>query len=169
MLRGTASDSYSAALTDVSNLADLSPHAGCQPSLLLQLSWPAPLGQIAVHTECHHLTDVLSKEVRTHQPVTLRTPLVACSGENPIPAVRSGILLPSRHTAVVPCWQSTPCRRCRRSSSPVLGQHSVTGRSINPVYDSQRLHLSRGCSQSMERLFANNQSLTVAADVLPRT
>ena len=47
---------------------------------------------------------------------------VASSGANSIPVVCSGLSLPSLHSAVVLGWQSTPCRRCRRSSSPPLGQ-----------------------------------------------
>ena len=46
---------------------------------------------------------------------------VASSGANSIPVVCSGLSLPSLHSAVVLGWQSTPCRRCRRSSSPPLG------------------------------------------------
>jgi len=89
----------------------------------------APFGQTVDYAACRCRADLLGKEVGTHRPITLWTSLVASSGENPIPAVRSGISLPSRHSAIVPCWQSTPCRRCRRSSSPPLGQHSVAGRS----------------------------------------
>jgi len=64
---------------------------------------------------------------------------------------------------------STPCRRCRRSSSPPLGLRSVTGRSINSARDTRRPRLSCGCGQSMERPSANDQGLTVAADVPPTT
>ena len=82
---------------------------------------------------------LLGKQVRTHQ----LTPLVAGSRENLIPAACSGISLPSRHSTVIPCWQSMPCRRCLRSLSPPLGQHSVAGRSINLAHDTRRPHLSR--------------------------
>jgi len=67
------------------------------------------------------------------------------------------------------CWQSTPCRRCRRSSSPPLGQHSVAGRSTNSAHDTRRPRLSCGCGQSMERPSADDHGLTVAADVPPPT
>jgi len=93
-----------------------------------------PFGQIAVRAECRCPANLLVTEVRT-QPVTPWTLLIASSGENPIPTVCSGISLPSRHGTVVPYWQSTPGCQCRRSSLPPLGQHSVTGHSINLAHD----------------------------------
>ena len=107
----------------------------------------------------------LGKEVRPHQPVSLRTLCTGCVFRRIWFRLCCCISLPSRHSTVVPCWQSTPCRRCRRSSPPPLGQRSVAGRSINSTHDTRRPRLSCGCGQSMERPSANDQGLTVAADV----
>ena len=125
---------------DASNHAVSSPCSGCQRSWLLQLcpDWRlcAPFGQTTVRAECHCPSDLPGKEVRTHRPITPRTPLVACSGENPIPAVCSGISLPSRHSAVIHCWQSTPMStvvvtsawptQCRWSFHQLCARHSAT-------------------------------------------
>ena len=86
--------------------------------------------------------------------------------ERPSCKYPASISLPSRHSTVVPCWQSTPCRRCRRSSPPPLGQRSFAGRSINSTHDTRRPRLSCGCRQSMERPSTNDQGLTVAASLL---
>ena len=99
-------------------------------SFLLQLCpgrcLHAPFGQIAVCAECRCPANLLDKEVKTHQLVTPWTPLVASSRKNLIPAVCSGISLPSWHNTAIPCWQCTPCCRCRWSSSPLLGQRRPT-------------------------------------------
>ena len=43
-----------------------------------------------------------SKEVRTHQPLTPRTPLATCSREDSISALHSRVSLPARHSAIIP-------------------------------------------------------------------
>ena len=52
---------------------------------------------------------------------------------------------------------------------PPMSTVVVAGRSINSARDTRRPRLSRGCRQSMERPSANDQGLTVAADVPPTT
>jgi len=47
----------------------------------------------------------------------------------------------------------------------IYSQHSVGGRSISSALDTRRPRLSCGCGQNMERPSANDQGLTVAADV----
>ena len=47
--------------------------------------------------------------------------------------------------------------------------NSVAGRSINSAHNTRRPRLSCSCSHSMERPSANDQGLTVAADVSQTT
>ena len=95
----------------------------CQQGGLLQLGsrwhlWPAAR-PVAVRLEyiqlyspngsnikkCRRPFGFLSEAVKTHNPIASRAPLVASSGANYVPAVRSGLPLSSWNSAGVPCWE----------------------------------------------------------------
>ena len=51
---------------------------------------------------------------------------LASSGADPVPAMRSDLSLPSRLSSIIPCRQSTPCRRRRWPPSLAFRRHTYS-------------------------------------------
>ena len=169
MFRCFTSNPERSAISVTSCLADFGSCSDCQQGGLLQLSprwYIVPAARpAAVRIECRRPSGFLLKAVRTHNPIAPWAPLAESSGAGHLPAMRSGIPLPSWNSAVLPCCELSPDIWRRHSPPSAFCGLSHAGRTFYQTYNARRPCLSSGFRTCMEQFAVIRQEWAVADDV----